>query len=65
MHYKEALFFEMVYPGMIGIMEIAQFMRKASPQERKTFTDLIQRNQNKEAWALISKVLGIKLPDLK
>lgn len=55
----------MIYPNMIGVMEIAQFMRQATPAERKQFQDLVNRGRNKEAWALIAEVIGIKLPEMK
>lgn len=60
MQFKELVFFEMLYPKMVGIMEVMQFMRIATPAERRLFEQFLKNNDAQSAWELLTKVLKIK-----
>lgn len=62
--------FEAAYQGNIGIMEIAKFYKKANPEQRARFDELVARTAaskgpDPEAWeefkALMKEVTGVQL----
>jgi hypothetical protein len=52
---------EAAYPGNIGMMELAKFFQKATPEQIGMFKELLAKKDVKRAWALVSGVTGIKL----
>ena len=52
---------ELSYPGNIGMMEVAAFYAKASPEQKNQFERLVAMGNNKEAWQLIQAVTNTKL----
>jgi len=52
----------MVYRGMVGIMELAQFVKYASADELDEFHLLVETDRTADAWGLVYKVLGIDPP---
>ena len=52
---------EAAYVGNIGIMELIKFKQKATPEQKKKFDVLLQKKKNKEVWALVQDVTGVKL----
>ena len=52
---------EASYAGNIGIMELVKFNQKAAEAEEKMLRRLIDAGLNKQAWALVQKVTGVKL----
>jgi hypothetical protein len=51
---------ELIYPNNMGAMEIFKFFEKASDEEKQRFDQLVNSDDQKSAWNLIEKVLGIK-----
>ena len=49
----------MVYRGMIGIIELAQFVKYASADELDEFHLLAETDRTADAWGLVYNVLGI------
>jgi hypothetical protein len=52
---------EAAYAGNIGIMELIKFKSKATPEQKKKFDELLAKKKNKEVWALVQNVTGVKL----
>lgn len=52
---------EAAYKGNIGVMEVINFRRKATPEQLKKFHSHIQNNEHEKAWGLIQHVTGVKL----
>ena len=52
---------EAAYVGNIGIMELIKFKSKATPEQKKKFDELLAKKKNKEVWALVQDVTGVKL----
>ena len=52
---------EAVYPGNIGMMELAKFYKKADPKTKERVNKLIASDRKKEAWDIIQKTVGVKL----
>jgi len=55
-HIKEAS-----YAGNIGVMELVKFHSKATPKQKKEFSDHLINKRNKEAWKMVKNITGIKL----
>ena len=51
---------EAIYDNNAGIMEVFEFFKKASDDEKEAFDTLLNTGREKAAWNLIEKVLGIK-----
>jgi len=58
---KSKLLKEASYAGNIGIMELIKFKSKATPEQKKKFDELLAKKKNKEVWALVQNVTGVKL----
>jgi tRNA A37 methylthiotransferase MiaB len=54
-------FNEAVYSGNVGVMELIQFHKKATPAQKKQLQSHIQNKKHKEFRDLIQKVTGTKL----
>jgi len=52
---------EAAYRGNIGVMEMVKFYQLASPEQKALMRDLIAQHRDKEAWALLQSVTGVKL----
>ena len=52
---------EAVYPGNIGAMEVFQFYKVATPEQKQQFDDLIANKDNEAAWNLVQDVTGVVL----
>jgi len=52
---------EASYPGNIGAMEVFQFYRTASPEEKQEFDQYLDQNDYDHAWELIQDVTGVEL----
>lgn len=52
---------EAAYKGNIGVMEVINFRRKATPEQVKQFHSHIQNNDHDKAWKLVQHVTGVKL----
>lgn len=52
---------EAAYKGNIGVMEVINFRRKATPEQVKQFHGHIQNNEHEKAWKLVQHVTGVKL----
>jgi hypothetical protein len=52
---------EAVYPGNIGAMEVFQFYKVATPEQKQQFDDLIANKDNDAAWNLVQDVTGVVL----
>lgn len=52
---------EASYPNNIGAIEVFDFYKLASDQEKDKFNDLIHNKQYNDAWNLIQQVTGTKL----
>lgn len=50
---------ESVYPGMIGIMEIAKFMQLANERQKQQFRKYVDSQMKEDAWKLVQKVIGV------
>jgi len=53
--------FEAAYSGNIGMMEVMEFYKIATPKIRELFKRLVDAHKNKEAWQLVQKVTGTDL----
>jgi hypothetical protein len=51
---------ELVYPGNIGIMELAKFFKVATDEQKNHFKKLKESNPE-EAWEYMQEVIGVKL----
>jgi hypothetical protein len=49
------------YKGDVGIMELVQFYEKATEEQKKQFSKLLNAGRNSEAWELVKKVTGTKI----
>jgi hypothetical protein len=54
-------FNEAVYAGNVGVMELIQFHKKATPAQKKQLQSHIQNKKHKEFRDLIQNVTGVKL----
>jgi hypothetical protein len=54
-------FNEAVYSGNVGVMELIQFHKKATPAQKKQLQSHIQNKKHKEFRDLIQNVTGVKL----
>jgi predicted chitinase len=52
---------EAAYPGNLGAMELADFFKKATPQQKALLKKFIEEKNSKSAWALIKKITGSTL----
>lgn len=52
---------EAAYPGNIGAMEVFQFYRAATDDEKETFDSYLDQGEYDQAWELIQSVTGVKL----
>ena len=52
---------EASYPGNIGAMEVFQFYKQATPEEKERFDHYLQTDNYDEAWELIQDVTGVRL----
>jgi len=52
---------EASYDGNLGIAELVKFSQKASTAQRQTFDSLVKKGDDRKAWALVQKVVGVKL----
>lgn len=62
---KDSFIIEAVYPGNVGAMEVFQFFRKASDEQKVEFDQLLARKEYDEAWELVQKVTGVRLDTMK
>jgi hypothetical protein len=58
---KEMLMKELIFKNNAGIMEIFKFFDIATEEQRNEFDRLASSNQQKSAWDLVQKVLGVTL----
>ena len=54
-------FNEAVYTGNIGVMELMNFYKIATPDQKKKLELNIKNKNSKAAWNIIQKVVGVKL----
>ncbi len=52
---------EAAYAGNIGIMELNEFYRKATPEQKKLLGQLIKQGQQREIWDLVKRVTGMEI----
>ena len=52
---------EASYAGNIGIMELVQFYKKATPDMVAKLKVLITQKKDREAWKMVQSVTGVKL----
>jgi len=52
---------EAAYPGNLGAMELADFFKRATPQQKALLKKFIEEKNSKSAWALIKKITGSAL----
>lgn len=52
---------EAAYPGNLGMMELMQFYKIASPEIKKTLKSLLAAGKKEEALQLLQKVTKTKL----
>jgi hypothetical protein len=55
---------EISYEGNVGIHEMVQFFRVATPEEVKKFEELMAVNDLPNAWELVQRVVGVRLKGL-
>lgn len=55
---------EASYRGNIGVMEMFKFYNVATDEQKAKMKQLIADKNNDEAWALLQKVLKVKLHSL-
>lgn len=54
-------FNEAVYVGNVGVMELAKFHKKATPEQKKMLQSHIQNKKHQEFRDLIKQVTGVQL----
>ena len=52
---------EASYAGNIGAMEVFQFYRQASDEEKEMFDHYLDTGNNDAAWELVQNVTGVRL----
>ena len=52
---------EASYPGNVGAMEVFQFYKEATPEEKEMFDHYLDTGNNDAAWELIQDVTGVQL----
>ena len=52
---------EASYEGNLGIAELVKFSQKASKVQRQAFDSFVNKGDDRKAWALVQKVVGVKL----
>jgi hypothetical protein len=52
---------ELVYPGNIGIMELAKFFRIATDEQKIHFKKLRADGKDDQAWEYMQQIVGVKL----
>jgi hypothetical protein len=52
---------EASYPGNIGIMELLQFHKKATPEQKALFKQHVKNEKDEDAWNLVQNVTGVTL----
>lgn len=52
---------EAVYPNNLGAMEVFQFYREATPQEKEQFDNYLSTNNYQDAWNIVQKVTNVEL----
>jgi hypothetical protein len=52
---------EAAYAGNIGIMELNEFYRKATAEQKKLLGQLIKQGQQRDVWDLIKRVTGMEI----
>ena len=52
---------EAAYAGNIGIMELNEFYRKATAEQKKLLGQLIKQGQQREIWDLVKRVTGMEI----
>lgn len=52
---------ELVYPGNIGIMELAKFFRIATDAQKIHFKKLRADGKDNEAWDYMQQIVGVQL----
>lgn len=55
---------EMSYEGNVGLAEMMQFFKVASPEEVKQFEQLMANQDLPNAWELVQRVTGTRLKGL-
>ena len=58
------LVLEISYHGNVGLHEMVQFFKVASPEEIKKLEELMDINDLDNAWELVQKVVGVRLKGL-
>jgi hypothetical protein len=51
------------YPGNMGVMEMFQFQREATPAQKKIMDRLLDEDRTSEAWEFLKKTTGVDLVD--
>jgi hypothetical protein len=51
------------YPGNMGVMEMFQFQREATPAQKKVMDRLLNEDRTNEAWEFLKKTTGVDLHD--
>tara|TARA_B100000700_G_scaffold296818_1_gene361138 strand:- start:86 stop:568 length:483 start_codon:yes stop_codon:yes gene_type:complete len=51
------------YPGNMGVMEMFQFQREATPAQKKVMDRLLDENRTDEAWDMLKQTTGVDLFD--
>jgi hypothetical protein len=52
---------EASYPGNIGAMEVFNFYKLASDEQKEQFDLLVSKGNNESAWEIIQNVTGVIL----
>lgn len=52
---------EAAYAGNVGIMELNEFYRKATAEQKKLLGQLIKQGQQRDVWDLIKRVTGMEI----
>jgi hypothetical protein len=52
---------EASYDGNLGIAELVKFSQKATKVQRQAFDSYVKSGDDKKAWGLVQKVVGVKL----
>ncbi len=52
---------EASYPGNIGMMEMFQFFKKATPSQKSEMESLLSAKKFQKAWEFLQQVVKIKL----
>jgi hypothetical protein len=55
---------ELAYEGNIGFIEVFNFFKVATPEQKVEFDRLCELNELKAAWELIQTTVGVRLHGL-